>query len=87
MKIKTTSVFGILSLSASIPCYADSPTSSEKTVIMLILLLVIAIGGLFLGIITKILLSVFKITVSNWLVFTTATVLAGLIFIMLFYAR
>jgi hypothetical protein len=87
MKIRTATIFIILSLIASIPCYADSPTSSEKTVMMLILLLVIAIGAIFLGIIIKILLNIFKINVSNWLIFTTATILAGLIFIMLFYAR
>ncbi len=87
MKIKTATIFTLLSLITSISCYADSPTSSEKTIMTLILLLVIAIGALFLGIIIKILLNIFKINVSNWLVFTTATILAGLIFLMLFYAH
>jgi len=81
MKFKASFVFCMLCLLGTIPCYAS--THSETRFDFIVFFLAVIIGGIILGFVTKLVLSVLSISVSNWLIFLTSIMLAGIFLILL----
>lgn len=82
MKIRSVFLLVAFCLLFSSPSYADFDSTDGLIQLFLIMLFIILICGIALGFLIKWLLFKLGVTVSNWLIFVSAVILAGILLIM-----
>lgn len=82
MKFKSAVLLIVFSLLLSMPCYADFDSTDGLIQLFLIMLFVVLGCGMVLGFLIKWLLFKLGIKVSDWLIFISAIILAGILLIL-----
>lgn len=83
MKTKSALLLVIFCLLLSIPCYADFDTTDGMIGLSLIFLSIVLVCGTILGFLIKWLLYKLNVAASNWLIFISSAILAGIFLIMI----